>query len=84
MLRLLYDLVLHLNLNLRILNKLSMITIITLFHLLKALSLFLSMNYMQVFFDKPLVGESEIFSFDFTWSMRIISFERKYLMILCL
>jgi hypothetical protein len=37
----------NLNLNLKILNQLSVVTIITLFYLLKALSLFSLMNYTQ-------------------------------------
>jgi hypothetical protein len=61
MLRILYDLVLHLNLNLRISNKLGMITLITLFHLLKALSLFLSKNYMQVFFTNLWLADLKYF-----------------------
>jgi hypothetical protein len=41
----LHDLVFHLNLDLEISNQLGMVTIITLFHLLKALNPFPSMNY---------------------------------------
>jgi hypothetical protein len=41
----LYDLVFHLNLDLEIFNQLAMVTIIILFHILKALSSLLLMNY---------------------------------------
>jgi len=43
----LYDLVFHLNLGIGISNQLGMYTIITFFHLLKALNPFFSMNYTQ-------------------------------------
>jgi len=43
-----YDLIFYLNLIYGISNQLGMVTIITLFHILKTLSPFHSMNYAQV------------------------------------
>jgi hypothetical protein len=76
----LYDLVFHLNLNVEISNQLDMVIIITLFHLLKALSLFSSMNYIQALSINFWLARSAIFFFYFTKLMKIISFKSKCLM----
>jgi hypothetical protein len=60
----LYGLVFHLNLDLEIFNQLGMITIITLFHLLKTLSPFLLMKLYISSLEKSLVRGSTIFFFD--------------------
>jgi hypothetical protein len=60
----LYELVFYLNLDLEISNQLDKVTIIILFHILKALRLFPLMKLYTSFLDKPLISESTIFFFD--------------------
>ena len=62
--RMLYELVFYLNLDLEISNQLDKVTIIILFHILKALRLFPLMKLYTSFLDKPLISESTIFFFD--------------------
>jgi hypothetical protein len=60
--RILDDLLFHLNLDLEIFNKLGMIIIITLFYIVKALSLFHSMNYTQTLLINLWLIDSQYFS----------------------
>jgi len=60
--RILDDLLFHLNLDLEIFNELSIVIIITLFYIVKALSLFHSMNYTQTLLINLWLIDSQYFS----------------------
>jgi len=57
----LYGLVFYLNLYPSIVNQLGMITIITLFHLLKVLNSFPLMNYTQVLLSNLWLADLQYF-----------------------
>jgi hypothetical protein len=62
----LYNLVFYLNLDLEISKQLSMVTVITPFHLLKVLNSLLLMNYSQSLSTNLWLTDPQYFFFDFT------------------